>query len=558
MKKLVYILVLMVMACGVACCNRYGEAEARLVAIDSLVCDQPDSALSLLADINGDSLPTDLQAYHSLLTVQALYKAYIPATSDTLIRRAWDYYRDHGPYDRRIRAMLYMGTVAEELGHPDSAMRWYKRTELESRPDDHYHRGYALMSMAYLYQFQYIAYEKAIKLHKNALDNFLECNDKHCQLICLTEIGRLFRLTNTDSALCYSNKGVQLALEMNDSSMYFENLASQAGAYYSIKDWNNTLRYAMPVIKSDYINDNQDCIFFASQSYLYEGKIDSALYYLQHSRPILTKDSILYFRTRSLIEEKQGNYFLSGIDAEKAGSIADSSIIANNKYNLSLAEKEYPTFVLENDNHALQKSNNGLKYIILLCGAIIASLVIFFRYRIRSFNEQLAQQRENLDAAHQQLQELHNDLSEQMLMAKADQQKLINLRADCIKTVFQNTIYSGVRGASIFKHLFDLEKASRKSLISIHLPASFWEELNHYFDLAYPNAFETLKNEGFELRDKDKRLIMLDCIGVPNAVIEHILGYGGRSLSPIKSKLISKIGKGETDINKILQKYSDK
>ncbi|MBP5316045.1 MAG: hypothetical protein J6Y87_09320, partial [Muribaculaceae bacterium] len=505
------------------------------------------------------------RAYHALLTVQALYKAYIPATSDTLIRRAWDYYRDHGSYDRRIRAMLYSGTVAEELGHPDSAMRWYKRTELESHPDDHYHRGYALMSMAYLYQFQYISTEKCIYKNKQALQCFKKAHDKKLEVTCLSNIGNNYSLINRDSAYKYIQEAIKYSTLIHDTVLYNQNLESLVGLYYRDSSWTNVKEYAIKLIKNGIAYNNQSNLFFVAQSYLHLNEVDSAILMLNNVRLPLqsTKDSVLYYRTHSLLEEKLGHYRNSKIFAEKAGEIADSEIIANNRYNLSLAEREYPTFVLEDDNHTLQKSNIGLKYIIFLCSVIILSLVIFFRYRLRNFKAQFTRQREKLNSAHLQLQELHNDLSRQKLEAEqanhTDDEILrkIGLHSYCVNELFKGVVYSGKRGASIFKLLFEGESKKESGIISVKVPDDFWSKLGEYVDAAYPHALENMKKAGIELTEKEANIISLDCLQIPNAVIEHILGYGERSLAPIKSKLISEIGGGETDIIKILQKYSD-
>ncbi|MBO7610482.1 MAG: hypothetical protein J6S96_09825, partial [Muribaculaceae bacterium] len=50
MRKLLYILLLMLVV-GTVGCHRTSEAEARLIAIDSLIPADPDSALTLLEAI---------------------------------------------------------------------------------------------------------------------------------------------------------------------------------------------------------------------------------------------------------------------------------------------------------------------------------------------------------------------------------------------------------------------------------------------------------------------------------------------------------------------------
>ncbi|MBR5727871.1 MAG: tetratricopeptide repeat protein, partial [Muribaculaceae bacterium] len=74
-------------------CRQERAVSPRLVELDSLIAVAPDSAAALLEAIPAASLhdPED-RAYHALLITQAKYKAYIPATSDSAINLAVDYY----------------------------------------------------------------------------------------------------------------------------------------------------------------------------------------------------------------------------------------------------------------------------------------------------------------------------------------------------------------------------------------------------------------------------------------------------------------------------------
>ena len=550
MKKLVYILVLFCVACGVACCNRYGETEARLVAIDSLVCDQPDSALSLLADINGDSLPTDLQAYHSLLTVQALYKAYIPATSDTLIRRAWDYYRDHGPYDRRIRAMLYMGTVAEELGHPDSAMRWYKRTELESRPDDHYHRGFSLKQMACLYQEHFID-KSAISKYRYAAEELHHTHDTICYLFCCLQLSHLYRIENQDSVTYYSGIVINLSQQMKDSTYYYAAKNSDIVNDFYLRKYQETIDSLRQIFVDapNYISVQDWSYLTIAYSKL--GNLDSAQYYSEHApEPESAIDSMLYFQSLSELYKLKGDQSMSGYYLNQSDEISGHEITYGTKPEL-----------INEENHIIKEFQNATNQELklnLLISCIISVIIAFVVFLI--VRQKYIKRKKEITALSDLVKQLEKQKSEaeQAKHTDNDVTRRIGLQSYCINELFKGVVYSGKRGASIFKLLFEGESKKESGIISVKVPDDFWPKLGEYVETTYPNAIENMKKEGIELTEKETDIICLDCLQIPNAVIEHILGYGERSLSPIKSKLISKIGKGETDINKILQKYSDK
>ena len=76
MRKMIHILcVALTVGLMMAGCGRADNAS--LVAIDSLIVQNPDSAYQLLATMPADSLTSDDdRAYHALLTTIADYKAY--------------------------------------------------------------------------------------------------------------------------------------------------------------------------------------------------------------------------------------------------------------------------------------------------------------------------------------------------------------------------------------------------------------------------------------------------------------------------------------------------
>ena len=384
MKHLVYIL-LGLMLVGVFSCRRSpGGTEARLVAIDSLITAKPDSALSLLADINADSLPADLRAYHDVLTTQALYKAYIPATTDTLIARAWSYYRDHGPYDRRIRAMLYSGTTAEELGHPDSAMRWYKRTELESRPDDHYHRAYALRQMGIIYQNN-IEHRNAINKYRIAVNDFKSISDTTNELFCLFQLSKMYHLVTPDSSEYYISILNQLSEVASDTLYIIAAKYSITGHYYYHHEFKKAKNIAVNTINRFIDFDTPLDLhlwYFAAYSYAKLGVFDSAYYYVNNapSLPVDASDSVLYYETMRVINVENGNweqaYINDSIENTVSDSRVDASIDKSKLHYESLTEKKW---IEESKQKAHEK-----QMIVIIIVFVVAIVVMgsYFLYQL--------------------------------------------------------------------------------------------------------------------------------------------------------------------------------
>ena len=175
MKKLLaVILALLVLGAVVPGCGGTHRYDGRLAAVDSLMKDNPDSALALVLALDtADILAEGDRAYRALLLTQARYKSYVTATSDSDINQALAYFRVH-PADREklTRAYIYKGAVMDELGYPDSAMFYYKTAEATADPADYFNLGYCNLRIASLYQNQFSRDSVAINYRKKAIYYF--------------------------------------------------------------------------------------------------------------------------------------------------------------------------------------------------------------------------------------------------------------------------------------------------------------------------------------------------------------------------------------------------
>ena len=176
MAMIVTTLVLGAMIPGCSDAPRY---DSRLTEVDSLIRNNPDSALAIIEAVNRDSLTTEHdRAYRDLLLTQARYKAYIPATSDSDINRALGYYRAHPKEKEKLtRAFIYKGAVMQELNLPDSAMLYYKTAETTANPDDYFNLGFSNLRIAQLYQSYYANDSAVVARMKVATHFFEQCQD---------------------------------------------------------------------------------------------------------------------------------------------------------------------------------------------------------------------------------------------------------------------------------------------------------------------------------------------------------------------------------------------
>lgn len=117
MKRLIWGII-SVLVCSWAGCGTKQEGEVtlrELTRAENVMFDYPDSALHIL-----QAMPVpageEQHALWCLLTTQAAYKQFMPIPSDSLIRIAYDYYRNTDDARRKAMSALYMGGVNYDWG----------------------------------------------------------------------------------------------------------------------------------------------------------------------------------------------------------------------------------------------------------------------------------------------------------------------------------------------------------------------------------------------------------------------------------------------------------
>lgn len=109
MPSRLYIVIILVAAMVCGCAK--SPAERQLDHAEAIMEEQPDSALTLLQQIDGTVLRGEPQARHALLLSQAYDKNYIDLTNDSLISIATDYYNSAGEMYRKMSANYYRAAV---------------------------------------------------------------------------------------------------------------------------------------------------------------------------------------------------------------------------------------------------------------------------------------------------------------------------------------------------------------------------------------------------------------------------------------------------------------
>ena len=150
---------------------------------ESLLQQKPDSALSYLQHINTSQMKTRrANARYALLMSAALDKNYIDVTTDSLSKKAVDYYSRFGDEKQKMLASYYYGITLKNGKHYPTAMIAFEQAEKAALTlNDNYHLGLINRNKAIVFS-ENNNNQEAIKCFKKSVSFFQKANAEPYQV----------------------------------------------------------------------------------------------------------------------------------------------------------------------------------------------------------------------------------------------------------------------------------------------------------------------------------------------------------------------------------------
>ena len=549
---LVILIVGMVFVAVVTGCRGELRYDARLTAADSLMATAPDSALALVEALDSAALATPGdRAYRDLLVTQARYKCYITATSDSDINRALAYYRAHSDEQEKLtRAYIYKGAVMEELGHPDSAMLYYKHAEVTAAPDDYFNLGYTKMRIATLYQEELSQDTVPIILLKEAIRFFTIVNDTNYLISCYGDLGALCGIIRPDSTEYYLMKAIRLAKQSNNAAKLYTYESKLAGFnLYHTQDYRTANLLSMDVLRNGRNQSyEKQFYYYAALSFLQLGLVDSAKYVLGVTpAPVDRVDSMNYHKVVAEIAKAENNKKLYDDNLIKSVN-AKAAILENRSEKVLLAtEYEYNREELEKQSNAL-KDNNTLLSLGLVGLVLLSILIIYNLYsNVRRYKQEIELTRQELDLTIKEHKESNvSKLVGYRISALNELQQSIRLKTDVDKRVKRI-----IPLASFFKDLHE-----KNAILKLQLNESFWKKMKLSVDGEYNGIMSFIENRFPNLKEEDLKLFCLLCANLSPQIIKICMNYtNAKTVSNYRKKLIRDKMKFDMSFDEFREKY---
>lgn len=528
MKKLLYVFLLFAL-CVVGCSRK---VDSRLVLVDSLVENRPDSAYVILRSVNPDSLSGgENRALYSLLMSQAMYKCNVRAKNDSLINIAVDYYKSTDNRANYARSLLFKGAVLYEMGEKEEALRFYKQAESVADTSNYDFIGYVNLRMAEVYTYSYIQNQEHIPKFRKAFSNYKKSGNTKYQLSCLSGLSSCFRVHNMDSAYYYMDVMANLARTVGDSVKLYMALATKARAYESENKDREAIAIGRPVSRfQEKIPLVANVDYDLCRAYAKIGNLDSALYFFRKlpTENLSDRERVFRLVAETQIALAQKDYKKAYQCKDSSSKLADSIIDRARQMELFETEKRFDRQQLLLQTVSLKREKT-FAYFITAVIAIILLLgwICWLKRKAKLREQQLLI--EQLQTVVSTSRNIINDKSQDAMMLQGILSQVIdNIR------YFIDLSYRYNQQPGIFFNKF------KERIKKTRLPDDFWKDFQYFVNSKYGNILSRLKERCSDLSDDELHIVGLMCCGYSYIEIAICMGYTNPNYVSTKKLRISK------------------
>lgn len=370
---ILYILTSAIFFCNVGCSNRT-KINNILNNAESLVCNCPDSALTLLSYINPDEIGTKKQkADYALLLSQAKDKCFIDETNDSLINIAVNYYKNKGTSGKRMKSYYYLGRIQYNARlYPQANVSFALAENDAIELSDYFYAGLIYRGIMNVYNASYNYKEESLYASKS-YDNFVKADAHSYVAYALYSLGiSKFNQHRYLEALNDFGRVIQYAKNYNDAYLESNARANIAAIFLEQKNADKAREQLLHIKDSlNYTIDSEWYINYAWMCAL-QNQLDSAFYYMGLGRNLADSTSQEYqkIKFRSYIIDRSLGRYKSALDTyEEITTLQDSIVRSALEESVIAYQRDY---FQEQNKFATYK----LKSYVWLSAAIFAVLAL--------------------------------------------------------------------------------------------------------------------------------------------------------------------------------------
>ena len=529
--------VLLLAVALLAACRGGGAADARLLAVDSVVDTDSVAAWRMLQAVDSASLTREAdRALYALLHQQLRYKQYLPL--DTTVLTYLRAYYSRLPHSRHsFQSFLLTGGAMEDAGDLKSAVAWYKRAESSLDTADYRHLAQINMRLAMIYYNHFADHHIVKQKFERVVYYDEKIGDNANLAVALDCLGGVYRTVSHSRAHATLRRASKLALSKGNYNTFVSSNEKLArcllndslprAAYEIVKNCENIAGDSM-------ITD--DCFYTASLSLSQLGDPNGAAGYLHKTRrPADTYSRMMNAMCRMRIAEARGEAALALRYSKEVDRCADS--LKNASAISSILETEIEA---DSDTKASLLANNSaisrlVAVLLLVLTLVVLLAVIAYYYRDYVYRRRLRAMKHEVDTLAERL------LEQNELTATAGATTV----RESFASAFVANYISELRSLmEMNRKLSPLEFKKAFERLSRELSSNqrFWQSLRDYVESTYAGVVTRWERACPDLNESEIRLMSLMLAGFGYIEVATLLGYSAGSMSMHRKRIASKMG----------------
>ena len=520
-------------------CNRKDkEAEKIFIQIESLVEQNPDSALTLLKSIE---FPEDLSpknyANYLLLYIQSKDKSGKSIAEDTQIQIPVLFFLQKKDISKTALAYFYSGRVYRQRGEDEKAMQdLLSAKEYAEKSGSNNLSGLIHFDLGYMYD-EDLNFKLALNHYRQSQEHFQKVGNEKNAVCILEAIGGIYlkqEPQQPELAFDNYNRVLQYAESLKDTGLIVSTLRSIGLTYEQTKDYRHAKEFLLQSIAADkhgkYSTGNYTIL---SRIYLALNMPDSAIYYAEQLSPKITGDEdsptlYNYYNLMGEIYTSMSKYKQASECHQKKSDFLASFYDQKVKQSVLDVQEKYDSERLKS---SLQKTELHRQFLLILAlsGALVVVFLTGFIFIIiKKRKEKILQMEQNLETMKGMLKGYNeNKLSlKQALLEELDiAKKIAQLHTVPTNTTEYNQTYFKIFGKNMAEKL------------------DWNNNLYPVIDKLYDGFVEKLREKYPDLPEKDIQLCCLLRADFKIEEITFIQGYSDVTTTQTsKNRLRMKMG----------------
>ena len=521
MQKLHHIFfLLLALAVATACYQRQQSTIKQALALAN---ESPDSALKVLDGINRHSLSDGEQAMYALAYTLAQDKSGLDVDNDSLIRLAYDHYKNVPTDSLYGRCMYYMGKyymLVDSLEHAKYCLGLSEKAFCSLK--DTANQCLALLQLSCVDEYRNpkvsLAYsQKAVNIYRK----FSGSKPFYMMMYTINELQDYFFCGDTAKAVFLSNNVLRDAEERGDSDSRGAAYHNLSWIYTEIGKQEEALRYALSAL--EFYKKKENFVYF-NLAHCYEncGRNEEAYNLLDTLQLSSKSDKFRSFHSLFQLSYKMRKY-------EKLMSYADSAFdnLAQMYIETFNDKDRYYAEAMENVEKTSYEKGRASQYQMIVMLLIFLSVISALWLSSAYSNHQ---------------KKVRLKMQEERELARKEKEAILK-ECDSVKERYDKELEKQSATIELLREyivqkvdiICRLKSFDGKSSHHVVLNDQDWKDIEEFLDITSDNFVKRIREKFPDFKEKEYQMLMLIRIDLPTKTLANIYGISEKS---VKQRLL--------------------